>query len=139
MPEVVGNTLYLMLHETALADDEAFLAWSYNASIDSFSKPWSRVLMFVLSPTLVVMGATRRWRAFHRGSWLDATTPERHDKRMVVHGSLRFPEYLFPEIVVRLFGRAFVAALTSSHAREVECRIDERTDTSVLYEVSWEA
>jgi hypothetical protein len=139
IPEVLGNTLYLVLRDAAFTDDKAFEQWAYDANAFAFSKPWARVLMFVLSPTLIVMGAGKRWSAFHKGSSLINAPAERDSGRTVVHGVLEFPAGLFPDLSLTVFAKAFEAAVIGAKARNAVCVIEKRTAEKAHFKLSWDA
>jgi hypothetical protein len=77
MPEVVGQTVNLMIRDAALPTDDAFHKWSYETSSRLFRDSPFRVLMKLVSPTLLVMGAAQRWSAMHAGTTLEAGKVER--------------------------------------------------------------
>ena len=139
VPEVVGNALYLVCREVKFRDDASFLAWSFDAAADLFKTPLYRVLMMVLSPTLVVMGAAKRWSAFHQGSTLTATPAQKADDRLVVHGSLKYPAGLFDPLILELLGKGFEAAVSGAGGKDAKSITRPLSEGETQYELTWKA
>jgi hypothetical protein len=136
--EVVANVLYLIVRDTTFETDKAFLDWAFESSADVFKTPWARLLMHVLSPTLMVMGATKRWKAFHRGSELRSDPAKTQDRRIVLKGHLTFPKHLFPEIILRRYGRSFDAAVATAGGRNSRSDLESVSDTHATFAISWD-
>lgn len=135
VPEVLCSTIIMMTRDQL--DDEASLtAAVYDANVRLFRSPLFRGLMLVMSTTLVVMGAAKRWSAFHRGSELEITEWERSSHHNVAHVELRHPPGLFLGIHHRVFGEALRAAAVLNRARSVDVELmtyDSRAQYRVAY------
>ena len=59
-----GMALRLLVRDIAFTSDADYHRWYFDISGRLFAKPFYRFLMYVVSPTLVVLGATKRWAAF---------------------------------------------------------------------------
>ncbi|MEM6730369.1 MAG: hypothetical protein AAF658_02365, partial [Myxococcota bacterium] len=71
--EVVGVALMLACRDLTFESDEDFLQWGYDSSRALFESPLNRMVMMVVSPTLVAMGAAKKWANFHKGSEIFAS------------------------------------------------------------------
>jgi hypothetical protein len=137
MPEVLGQVVNLMIRDAALPSDEAVLKWSYETSTRFFCDSPFRLLVRLLSPTLLVMGATQRWTAVHEGTELKTTPAARTDGVSRTTGRLTFPEGLFPELFLRGLALAFQVAVESARATEVSTRLASFSSTGAQYEIEW--
>lgn len=132
MSDVAATTVRVLARDRVFEDDASYLAWSFKVSGEVFEKPAYRMLMYVLSPTLVAMGAARRWHTFRRGSDLDARVDKGSGTLVVT-----FPEHLYPEIVQRSFGETFRAALTAAKAKQLSVTVTETSATKATYQIRW--
>ncbi len=139
VPEVVGNTLYLMCRDRGLGSDEAFFDFGYRGTLELFDRAIYRVIMRVMSPTLVVMGAQKRWGAFHVGSELSPGKASREGDRTMVRATLRYPARLFPRLMIDYNAHVFRAAVDSAGAKSSKASVGNYTDTAADIEVSWVA
>lgn len=137
MPEVLGQVVNLMVRDVALTSDEALFRWSYETSSRLFRDSPFRVLMKLVSPTLLVMGAAQKWSALHSGTSLDAGKVERGEDGNRTSGVLRFPSGLFPEIFLRGLTPAFQAAVENARARDVSVTLTRASSTEAEYAISW--
>jgi hypothetical protein len=139
VPEVVGQIANLMLRDACLESDAEYFDWSYRASESAFDKPLVRNLMRLISPTLLVMGASRRWSTMHDGTQLESTPVVSAGDRMQTIGRLRFPDGIFPPLFLQGLTAAFSAALALARGRGIEVKLRDQTATSADYVVSWAA
>lgn len=119
IPEVVCAAI-VSAHADSLGDEQAYLSSSLSRNLELFRRPLFRGLMFVLSPTLVLMGAARRWGAFHRGSTLEVQRWERETAGNGVRLRLTHAPGLFLPLHHRGFGEAFRAAVLSTRQEQVD-------------------
>jgi len=111
----------------------AFERWRLDVSRKMLSGPLYRVLFLVASPERVFVGAERRWGAFHRGSALRVRGRESRRAEL----ELTFPPRVFPELALRLNGRALQAAAEAAGLKRVEVALSDATDVSGHFEISW--
>jgi len=139
VPEVVGQVANLMLRDACLASDAEYLDWSRRASESAFDKPLLRNLMRLISPTLLVMGAARRWSTLHDGTQLETTPVISAGDRWETIGRLRFPGGLFPPLFLEGLTAAFSAAMALARGRNIQVALRDQTANSADYVVSWAA
>jgi hypothetical protein len=132
MSDVVGVVARIMVRDVVVPTDEELDRWSFEVAGEIFAKPVYRMLMYVLSPTLVLMGATKRWSAFRRGS----TLTSRFDGHSAT-AELRFPRNLYNPLVLRGFGHAFRASLTAARASDPKVELVETSPEIGRWTVSW--
>ena len=137
MPEVVGQAVNLMIRDAALPTDDALLKWSYETSSRLFRDSPFRVLMKLVSPTLLVMGAAQRWSALHAGTTLEAGKVERTGDGSATSGLIRFPSGLFPELFLRALAPAFQAAVENARARNAAVDLRRFSSTEAEYRITW--
>jgi hypothetical protein len=139
LPEVVGQVANLMVRDACFSSDEAYCDWTYQMSLVSFDKPLLRQLMRLMSPSLLVFGAAKRWNTVHAGSELSVSGVRTSGDRSEVTGHLRFPEGLFPELFLKSLCPAFRAALSLARGRGISVELASAAPSSAEYVVSWAA
>jgi hypothetical protein len=138
VPEVVAQAALLIVRDSCLRSDAEFMKLSLEVNRASFDKPLVRSLMRLVSPTLMVMGASKRWGTFHRGSTLQAAPTMKSGGRTLVGARLAFPDGLFPPLFLSAVMEAFRAALSGARGKNVELDLAEATRTFAAYRVSWD-
>lgn len=96
VPETVAVLQQLLLRDALFADDATFFEATRQRVKKSFSHPAIRPLMAVMSPHLLILGAGRRWAAYHQGTTLSVTSKSAHS----LVGTLSFPPGLFPPLMI---------------------------------------
>ena len=139
IPEVVGQVANLMVRDACLTSDAEFLDWTFRANQRVFDKPLIRALMRLLSPTLLVIGAARRWSTLHDGSALSSTPVRQVGDRVQTVGQLRFPDGLFHPVFLGGLTAAFRAALALARGRDVSVLLGHCSASEADYVVSWAA
>jgi hypothetical protein len=152
-PEVVFQLVHLVVRDRVFDDDAPFYEWIFDANAQLFDRPILRSLMRLVSPTLIVLGAAKRWGAFHDGSELTADRVVVSGDRAETFSHLRYPSGLFSNVFLRGLEHVFMAALLSSRARAPRVKLARVEDIGpgslsgtpseslalASYEVSWHA
>jgi hypothetical protein len=133
MPETVGTTLRILTREVVFESDAEYNDWTFEISSEVFRRPAYKVLMYVMSPTLVMLGATRRWNAFREGSKLVANVSGNRGDIL-----LTFPPQLYTELVLQGFGQAFRASLVAARARNVRLTLEDAQPESARWSATWD-
>ena len=107
MPETTLILQYLLLRDAFFETDEAYFVATQARVKQSFLHPAIRPLMALMSPHLLILGASSRWAQYHRGSTLKVTS--RSAKNLV--GSLTFPPGLYPPLMIEDTRVAIAAAI----------------------------
>ncbi len=137
LPEVVGNSLILLVRDACFGNDDEFLEWCRINMGRLFSKPLYKIMMNVFSTSLVVMGAAKRWSTFHLGSHLTAKPIKKVGDRFETAGSLTYPPYLFSGLIVPQVAATYKAALQANKANDPQISSAEKSDTESVFYVSW--
>lgn len=132
VPDVLNVTVRLMARDREFATDAEYLAWNKERSLRVFETPLYRVLMFVMSPTLVLMGATRRWGKFRRGTTLRGKGTGKGARLQ-----LEFPDRLYNELMLRTYAASFDAALVAAGATGPDVELVEQTPTRAAWAAVW--
>lgn len=135
IPEVLSTASRMLLRDVAYNHDVAYLQFMEALSAKVFAKPMYRMLMYVMSPSLILMGAQRRWARFRKGTTLRA---EPRSTDGTVELVLSFPHRLFPPLALETFGGAYCAALKASRARNVNVLLRDHDNTRGVFVLSWE-
>lgn len=139
IPEVVFQAANLAIRDHAFEDDAGFMTWTTDWSRELLDKPVLKHLMRLLSPTLVVSGAAKRWKAVHVGSRLEARLLDDEAGRARSVARLTFPPHLFPELFLRGLVGVFDAAVRGARGRDTRVRLLSHSDSHAEYETSWVA
>ena len=137
--EVVLNAALLMLRDVMLASDEAFTQWTYDDVRRIFSRPAFRVLMALLSPSLVAMGSAKRWSTFHQGSSLGVERLSAAAGRSGTKGVLKYPAGFYSGLLITRQTQSFVAAVNLTGAKNARVEVKESGPTETLFVASWDA
>jgi hypothetical protein len=135
--EAAGNVIYLMIRDRCFRDDAAFRAWNQQNIDRLIRNPIFRAIMVLLSPSLVVMGAGKRWSSFHQGTEMRTEPMGNAGPRRQVRGTLTYPPGLYDELLLQLHCSTFLAALVAAQADEPEVRLGSVTPGRAEYVASW--
>ncbi|MEM6730338.1 MAG: hypothetical protein AAF658_02210 [Myxococcota bacterium] len=137
VPEVLGVALQHAYRELAFDRDEAFLQEMRAVNGHVFQSPVYRALMKLLSPSLVVLGAGKRWRAFHTHGELKVNPVNVETGRKAVAAQLVSPAHLYTELYLHSTAAAFIAAVSLTGAADVRVELTEWSETGGHYQCSW--
>jgi len=132
MPEAHGMAVRLLVRDVAFESDHDYYRWYFDVAGRLFAKPFYRFLMYVVSPTLVVLGAQKRWSAFREGTTLNAKIDKNRGEL-----ELAFPPMLYPELTLRGFGEAFRASIAAARARNPAVELVEATAERGRWTIGW--
>lgn len=132
MLDARGMALRLLVRDIAFETDATYHRWYFDVAGRVFAKPLYRFLMYVVSPTLVMLGATKRWAAFREGSTLTARL-ERNRGEL----ELAFPRHLYPELTLVGFGEAFRASVLAARGREPKVELVEASADRGRWSLEW--
>ncbi|MEM6532293.1 MAG: hypothetical protein AAF654_06695 [Myxococcota bacterium] len=135
MPEVESNALHFALRE--LVGDEGFEHELEVMSGAAFKSPLYRALMLVMSPSLIIMGASSRWRAFHLNSHLNSMPVERVNGGKRCEGTLEGPPYLFNAVMHNAIAVSLRTAIRMTGANDATVVVKEVTATTGFYVCEW--
>jgi hypothetical protein len=139
LPETVFQVANLVVRDLAFPSEVSFFEWIFKANAELFERPLLRSLMRLLSPTLIVIGASKRWGAFHRGSELAAGRVSRTGERDETVARLRYPSGVFSPTFLTSLEQVFLAALAASRARDPRVELGAVGPAEAEYRVSWRA
>jgi hypothetical protein len=137
MSETTSVALQLLVRDAIFKTDQEFLDWCYKEHTLLFKKPHYKIIIHILSPTLLLIGATKKWAAFHKGSTFTSKPQGKQDGKVKFHARLEFPEKLFPPLMHKIQRGAYQAALDAVKAKEPRLEIIDSSDTHASYEITW--
>lgn len=136
-PEVLACATTMFYRDTCFPDEAAFLADAYAYNLEALSTPVNRVIFAVVSPSIVLSGAAKRWSSFHLGSKLWLRRTERVDGRQSADLELSYPAHLFPLTLLGAFAQSFRSAASLAGAKDTTADIIEQQSTRALFRASW--
>ncbi len=136
-PEVAGNALLLSIRDACFTTDAAFLKWSCEYMGRLFQRPLYKIFMNVFSTTVIVMGASKRWSKFHKGTDLKAQPLKKIDGRCHSSGSIHYPPHLYTDLIINHLGSVYKAALLANHAEDIQIEAKVLSETEAYFSISW--
>ncbi|HET6347237.1 MAG TPA: hypothetical protein VFH51_20060 [Myxococcota bacterium] len=133
IPTTNNVMLMLLMRDRVVRDDAAFWRYNLDRASEVFRQPLYKALMFVLSPSLMVLGAAKRWGKFHQGTELVSRDISRQSAKLEV----RFPEHLFPELWLGGTSAAFCAAVACAGAAAPAARLHDVSPTGASFDLTW--
>jgi hypothetical protein len=133
MSEAHTTAFYMASIDLLGLDDDTFLQAIYRLNVRVLRGPMYRVMMMVISPSLIVRGAESRWNAFHRGIRLSAEM--RGEKGGTVR--LVYPTNLYSPLMARAYTMAFRAAIEAAGGKSVEFAVTAYSPTVAEFEGRW--
>lgn len=137
MNEVVGQAAMLLFVDTHGPD--AMVQRSYDLAHRLFEGPFLRHMIRLLSPTLVVMGAGRRWNAVRKGTTMTSTPVRREGTRNITEISVTAPHPVFAAQFAAALGPFFEVALQSARGSDPRVELAEARADTITYRASWAA
>jgi hypothetical protein len=139
VPEVLECAISLHIATVGYPTGQSWLDEVYRRQRKVYQTPLYRALLIMLSPTLLTMVATERWRAFRKGSELKmdrwTTTPTGR----FTTATLRYPPGLHTELTLRSLGEMMVAAIDSCGAKETKYELTEEIKGEARFSMSYVA
>jgi hypothetical protein len=133
VPEVHATVIYLAIREVHFRDDAAFLEHARRCNRAVLETPANRLLLWAASPRAILRGTSLRWGSLHRGSILEARTPDERSAEL----TLSFPPHLLPEIVLRGNGTGIRVALEGAGARDVQVDLQVIDPSRAVFHARW--
>jgi hypothetical protein len=133
VPEVHATVIYLAIRELHFQDDAAFLEHARRCNRAVLETPANRLLLWAASPRAILRGTSLRWGSLHRGSTLEARTPDERSAEL----TLRFPPCLLPEIILRGNGEGISVALEGAGARDVKVDLYAMEPSRAVFRARW--
>jgi hypothetical protein len=134
IPETIYAALSAFCRDAVWKTDQEFHAGMLDTASQMYATPFFRTLMFILSPSLMAMGAAKRWHSFHEGSDLAVIKQGATSVNLL----LTFPDTLLPEACLRSIGATFCAAVSGAGARKPSCTLASIEPGRVNFFVAWD-
>jgi hypothetical protein len=129
--EVQSTALGLALCDLLMNSDGDLIELAYRMNRELMTGALTRIIFMVVSPAILLTGASARWSAFHRGSKLTAKGRGRGTIR------LDYPSQLVPELIARVHARGFGAVLEGAGSRRASVTLKEWTPTCSTFDAEW--
>lgn len=137
VPETLINALSLHIADVGYPTGESWVNSVYRRQRAVYQTPLYRAVMIVLSPTLLMMGATDRWKAYRRGTKLAVDRWQNRGHRRETIGSIHHPRGLYADLNLQSLGQAFLAAVDSCGARDAQVEIIEYAGDATRFRLSY--
>lgn len=113
--------------------EEAYHLGMMAVATEMYQGPIHRALFIMFGPSLVAMGAARRWGTLHKGTELVV----KRQLKESVELETTFPPRLFTEESVRSLGAAFCAIAVASHGKDTSFQLLDLGETSARMLIGW--
>ena len=117
VPEALLNAISLSVIDAGYPSDESWVLDVHRRQLEAYRTPLYRALLMVLSPTLLTMGASDRWKAYRQGSTLVVDKWQKTPEGRAATATLRYPPGLHTEVLLLALGQALLAAVDACGAR----------------------
>lgn len=131
--EVSFMTLAALVRDVIFRDDEKYLQFCYDSAKETFSSNLMRAVMHFVSPSLLMLGATKKWALIKKGTTLKVIKQEKHD----MYISLSFPEGLYHKSMLSGFAEGFKAAINCTKAQNTVVVTEFTSRTECRYKGTW--
>ncbi|MEO1481382.1 MAG: hypothetical protein AAFU77_04700 [Myxococcota bacterium] len=125
-----------MARDVLFATDQAMVAAMRPRMARVYQRPIFRALIFLLSPTLLFMGASSRWTAFRRGSSLE-TKGIREPGLRGFDIRVEYPPRLYDRLSMLEVEHGLCVALESAGAEDVHYVEKQATESSTVARITW--
>lgn len=132
--EVQATATYLAIADLQGWSDQQLLTRALTLNRTLLSGPLYRILMAVVSSSMLVRGAPGRWAAMHRG--ISLTTHLDSESRATM--TLSFPKGLVPPLIARCYATAFQAAFEVSRIKNPSVAVEASDDEHAVYSCVWQ-
>lgn len=112
---------------------EAYHQGMVDVATEMYQGPVYRTLFVMFGPSLVAMGAARRWGSLHQGTQLTVRKQHKEGVELTVD----FPAKLLSEDGVRSLGAAFCAIALASRGTDASFTVGACGDTSAQMSIHW--
>jgi hypothetical protein len=135
MPQCHTLALIVAIVEARQLPPEEEAKWIRSAASLLFSTPMYKLLMWAISPRLMIRGADIRWSAFFRGTSLQPTIIGDREAEL----ELRAPLGMFDETLARIFTDVLRSALTYAEYDSSTAQLDLASfePGCITYAASW--
>ncbi|MBF0360242.1 MAG: hypothetical protein HQK49_04485 [Oligoflexia bacterium] len=138
--EVIGNVLMLIIRTKKFSTDQEFLNW-YRANVLGIllKKPFLKIILYVVKPSLAVVGATKRWGAMRRGTTFTSSDIQKGGNKFSAVITFQYPANLFndPMLLTR-YSFTTVDVIEMCGAKNIYQRIDIVANDCCKFHLQWE-
>lgn len=117
VPEALLNAVSLSVIDAGYPSDESWVYDVHRRQLEAYRTPLYRALLLLLSPTLLTMGASDRWKAYRKGSSLVVDKWQKTPEGRFATATLTYPPGLHTEVLLLGLGQALLAAVDACGAR----------------------
>jgi hypothetical protein len=140
VPEVLENALFLQVVDEGYPSEESIVQAVYRRQRAVFNTTLYRALMLILSPTLLMMGASDRWKAFRRGSELSVDRWTNTPTGRITTATLRHPPGLYHRLHLLTIGEMMRAAIDACGAKDSKLELlEEQRPGETRFAMSYRA
>lgn len=132
--EVRATATYLAITDLQGWSDQQLLTRALTLNRALVSGPLYRILMTVVSSTMLVRGAPDRWAALHRGIGLTSHLDSETSATM----TLAFPKGLVPPVIARCYATAIQAVFEVSRIKRPSVAVEASDDERAVYRCAWQ-
>lgn len=131
--ETVFMALTALVRDIIYKDDEKYLQFCYDTSKEAYAGPVMRRLMHLVSPSLVVIGASKRWESFKQGTTFRTKNGKQESTTVV----LTYPDHLYVRCMLEGFGKSLHAAIDCTKVSETSVQARIISPTECHYSIAW--
>ncbi len=134
IPTVAYVALCEMARDHLWRTEEEFHQGMFDVGVEMYHSPMLRAISVVLGPSIVALGATKRWSTLHKGT----TLTMKKQQKECVNLTLGYPPKIFSEAGMKSLGAAICAAVSVYRGKNTACDIIFLHDTEAELFIKWE-
>lgn len=134
IPAALYAALAALAKDMKWKSETAFHQGMADLAVSMYQTAVYRAVMAIVSPSLMVMGAARRWGTFHQGTQLRVVNPTKTSGDAV----LTFPDRLFSQPALQSLGASLCTALTGCGAKNVTLVLRNVKQSEATLHFEWQ-
>lgn len=113
--------------------DEAYHQGMFDVATEMYKGPVYKTLFFMLGPSIVALGAARRWETLHQGTQVTVKMQREGSLQL----QLRYPERLIDVCGVQSLGASFCAIAAASRGKNPTFTLESMSDQEAQMLLQW--
>jgi hypothetical protein len=135
VPVSVVALILCILQDRAYADETEFCEAMFRYNRLLYQQPHVKLMMHILSPSLMLMGGQRRWETFYKGGGCVLRPIQLDQQRAIL--VVTHPPHVMSRAYLLSMATSFRAALTGTRAKNVTCTLTDQNATQAVFAAEW--
>ena len=133
IPEVHFMLLNALVRDIYFKDDENYGKFCFETMKESYSGPFMRSVMYVMSPSVLALASEKRWSSYKRGVSLKCVSSSSEGRVL----SLVFPRGLYLESMLLGMAKSIEAAISCTRAKTYATTYTVVNPQECVFTIHW--